>query len=372
MYLKHLLPTLLCLVCLSPTAFSQKIGAAVPVYTADEAGYQCFRIPAIVAAPNGTLLAFAEGRRQNCGDFGDVDIVLKRSTDGGRTWSPLAVVVEFDSLQAGNPAPVWDHTDPQFPKGRLFLFYNTGNASEHAVRNGKGQRDILFVASADGGATWSAPKNITAQVKLQDWRSYANTPGHAIQLTHGPKKGRLYVAANHSSGAPKNDFTDYQSHGFFSDDHGQSFQLSATVRLPGSNEAMAVQTENSGLLMYIRNQTGTPRCRIFAKSSDSGATWDSVWYNRSRIDPVCQGSVLALGKIRGKQTLAFCNPFHEQNRTALTLQISQDEGLTFRPLLLEPAMAAYSDLVALGKKHIGVLYERDDYRTIVFRRVQWR
>ena len=112
------------------------------VFANGQEGYRCYRIPAIVAAPDGTLLAFAEGRKDNCGDFGNVDIVLKTSTDNGRTWSPLRVVADFGTNQAGNPAPVFDLLDPDFPKGRLLLSYNTGTAGEREVREGRAIREV--------------------------------------------------------------------------------------------------------------------------------------------------------------------------------------------------------------------------------------
>ena len=112
------------------------------VYENGQDGYQCYRIPAIVKAPNGDLLAFAEARRKDCGDFGDVDMVLKRSTDNGKSWGKLQMAVDFGDNQAGNPAPVFDMTDPAYPKGRLFLFYNTGTAHEADVRKGQAVREV--------------------------------------------------------------------------------------------------------------------------------------------------------------------------------------------------------------------------------------
>jgi sialidase-1 len=105
---------------------------AVPVYFSETEGYKSFRIPAIVKAKNGELLAFCEGRVNGGGDFGNIKIVLKRSSDNGKTWSPLQIVASNDTLQAGNPAPVVDFTDVRYPQGRFFLFYNTGNG--HAER----------------------------------------------------------------------------------------------------------------------------------------------------------------------------------------------------------------------------------------------
>ncbi|MDA0794575.1 MAG: sialidase family protein, partial [Bacteroidetes bacterium] len=88
-----------------------------------EGGYQYYRIPALIQTPQGVLFAFAEGRKTNCEDFGNVDILLKKSVDGGRHWSQMEVVADYGELQAGNPAPVVDLYDPRYPQGRIFLFY---------------------------------------------------------------------------------------------------------------------------------------------------------------------------------------------------------------------------------------------------------
>ncbi|MGN6195245.1 MAG: sialidase family protein, partial [Ginsengibacter sp.] len=235
---------------------------SVPVYISGAEGYKSFRIPAIIKVPNGDLLAFCEGRVHGAGDFGDIKIVLKRSSDHGKTWSRLQIVASNDSLQAGNPAPVVDYTDPRFPKGRIFLFYNTGNGHEMELRKGKGHRDVLYKTSTDNGKTWSDATDITLQVNRinqpdvnplwnfkEDWRTYANTPGHALQFDEGKYKGRIYVAANHSSGDPKPELRDYQAHGYYTDDHGATFHLSETVPFEGSNESTAAQLTNNSLMM---------------------------------------------------------------------------------------------------------------------------
>ncbi len=87
----------------------------IPVFTSGEEGHKIYRIPAIIDLPGGDLLAFCEGRVNHAGDFGDVNIVMKRSADKGKTWSALQTLVDYDTLQAGNPAPVVDRTDPAFP-----------------------------------------------------------------------------------------------------------------------------------------------------------------------------------------------------------------------------------------------------------------
>ena len=244
---------LLCLGC-------GQLYAQIVVFRAGENGYRNFRIPAIVRAGNDNLLAFCEGRTNGGADFGNIDIVVKTSKDNGKTWSDLRVVVDQDSMQAGNPAPVVDRYDPAHPQGRILLFYNTGNNHESEVRKAKGLRECWVISSVDGGMSWSNPQNITLQVHRpnypaansnynfkEDWRSYANTPGHALQIETGKYKGRIFVAANHSAGNPKPDFSDYSAHGYFTDDHGASFHLSETVTLPGSNESIAVELPNAGL-----------------------------------------------------------------------------------------------------------------------------
>lgn len=346
----------------------------VQVFAAGTDGYSSYRIPAIIRLPGQRLLAFAEGRVAGSADFGDVDIVLKTSADLGRTWSPLQVVVDRDTLQAGNPAPVLDLTDPAYPQGRVLLFFNTGNRPEGDIRRGMGRRRVWFTASADGGRSWSDPVEITAAVKLPGWRTYANTPGHALQFNDGPYRGRLYVAANHSDGDPRAEAGDYRAHGFYSDDHGRSFHLSQTVELPGSNEATAAPLDNGRLMMNIRNQAGRPRCRIVALSGDGGVHWDTAYYDRQLPDPVCEGSLLRLPG-RGRTMLAFCNNADTLHRRRLTVRISRDGGRHWHrayALEADSVSTAYADMVSTGRRRLGVLYERDDYKEIVFASLRWK
>lgn len=355
--------------------------AQTPVFVSGTEGYKSFRIPAIVRTPKGELLAFAEGRVGGAGDFGDIDIVLKRSADGGKTWSPLEKVADYDRLQAGNPAPVFDEADPAYPGGRLFLFYNTGNNHEGEVRKGKGLREVWVMTSTDGGRSWSRPENITSQVHRpkqgvytfeEDWRSYANTPGHALQIPVGTYKGRLYVPANHSAGAPRPAFTDYRAHGFYTDDHGKSYRLAETITYDGSNEATAAYLPDGGLLFNARNQSGHPKARIVATSRDGGATWQSVRVESTLPDAICEGSLLNL-RMRKGNVLAFCNAADTVRRDRLTLRLSRDNGVTWPVKTVVDSgpgdFTAYSDLVELDRSRIGVLYERDGYKQIVFKSI---
>lgn len=359
----------------------------VPVFVSGREGHKNYRIPAIIRLPTGKLLAFAEGRVHNAGDFGDINIVLKTSDDQGRSWSPVNVVVDAGKLQAGNPAPVVDLTDPEYPAGRIFLFYNTGNNHEGEVRKGKGLREVWYKTSTDGGATWSSAVNITLQTHRphqpavnpaynfpEDWRSYANTPGHAMQFAQGRYRGRIYIAANHSAGDPRPQFKDYRAHGFYTDDHGKTFHLSTDVDLEGGNENMAAEISGGRLMLNLRNQQGHVRARYTALSKDGGQSWYRQRFDRNLPDPVCQGSLIAIGR----RSLAFCNAADTARRDQLTLRISHNNGKRWKKSILiyanpnQQDAAAYSDIVALDGHRIGVLFEKDGYREIAFTTVQWK
>ena len=131
------------------------------LFQSGDLGFACFRIPALVSLSPEVLIAFAEGRKDSCADFGDVDILMRRSEDGGRTWTYPQRVADFGALQVGNPTPVVDRFDPNYPEGRLFLFYNTGTASEQQTREGKGRRQGYFITSTDAGKHWSEPTLIS-------------------------------------------------------------------------------------------------------------------------------------------------------------------------------------------------------------------
>lgn len=377
------------LLAFSLSSFSQD---KVPVFVSGQEGYKSFRIPAIISLPNGDLLAFSEGRVHHAGDFGDVKIVQKRSTDKGFTWSPLQVVAEFDTLQAGNPAPVVDLTDPAYPNGRIFMFYNTGNNHEGEVRKGKGLREVWYKTSVDNGATWSEAVNITTQVHRpnypsvnpeynfkEDWRGYANTPGHAMQFESGNYKGRIFVAANHSEGNPQENAKDYLAHGFYTDDHGKTFHLSETVQRPGGNESTAAELSGGRLMMNSRNQQGDVRARIVSISDDGGATWNKTYIDEVLIDPVNEGSILTIQRKKKGNILAFSNAASRNRRDSLTLRISFNDGKTWtKNFLVDKSpdgkgdFTAYSDLVIVSKNKVGILYERNGYKEIVFSVIDWK
>ncbi len=362
----------LCLLLFSSVITAQKqTFSELPIFENKKDGYECYRIPAIIKAPNGHLLAFAEGRKRSCHDFGDVDIVLRISNDNGQTWNKQVVVADNKHLQAGNPAPVVDLLDPKYPRGRIFLFYNTGIASESNTRKGNGLREAFFITSTDNGKTWSTPKNITASVHRpkrpdlnpeynfkEDWRSYANTPGHALQLNHGKYKGRLFIPANHSEGEPQPEFNDYRAHAFYSDDHGETWQLSKSIEVESSNESTAVQLRDGRVMQNIRQQNGQKKMRLVAISDNGGSDWNQVFFDNELISPVCQASILSATTLDGNEVLLFSNPASTEKRENMTVRMSYNNGTSWDiSRAIRTGEAAYSDLVQQADGMIGLLYE---------------
>ena len=163
----------------------------VVVFRSGEEGYHTFRIPALLATKKGTLLAFCEGRKNSRSDTGDIDLVLKRSGDHGRTWSRLQVVADHGPDTIGNPCPVQDRKTGTI---WLPLTGNPGHITQKEILAGTGTRTMWMSRSDDDGATWRAPVEITSAVKDPSWTWCAAGPGNSIQL----KRGRLLVPCDYS------------------------------------------------------------------------------------------------------------------------------------------------------------------------------
>jgi sialidase-1 len=355
---------------------------SVPFKSGTE-GYDAFRIPAIVATPSGTLLAFAEGRRTGFADAGDIDTLVQRSTDGGCTWGPPQLVHDSGPNTAGNPTPVVTAT------GRIVLLtnYNGGTVTEAAIMRGQVTADqsrrVFVQHSDDDGANWSAPREITAQTKAADWRWYATGPVHAIRLTRGAHKDRLVVPANHSIAPPAgstdlgNEAKYYGGHTLISDDGGENWRIGLVDDNPNNyvnvNESTVAELPDGRLYLNTREHNGTgPGTRADAYSRDGGETLELPYRPQATlVSPVVQGSVLQLAGPNAP--LLFSGPADPSSRAALTLRVSTDRGASWRSALaLSGLPAAYSDMVQLDAATIGVLYETGNFganETITFRRV---
>src|SRR5258707_11085825 len=147
------------------------LNAATPphtdVFRAGEGGYFSYRIPALIVSPKGTLLAFCEGRRNSASDTGDIDVLLRRSFDGGKTWAPVQKIADMEEDTVGNPTPVVERKTGAI---LLLLTSNPGRVTER--QTGPRDRTVGITRTSDDGASWSAPVEITAQVKKPEWTWY--------------------------------------------------------------------------------------------------------------------------------------------------------------------------------------------------------
>ncbi|RZB13537.1 exo-alpha-sialidase [Streptomyces sp. F001] len=358
--------------------------SSVP-YASGKGGYATYRIPAVVQTRPGTLLAFAEGRTDGKQDAGDIDVVLRRSRDGGCTWGPLQVVAAGHGDTRGNPAPVVD-----LRTGNIVLVtsYNSGDVTEAQVLRGEvvheqGRR-VFVQTSRDDGRSFSALKEITSTVKRPDWRWYATGPGHAVALTRGEHAGRLIVPANHSappSPGPADTGQEpkyFGAHAIYSDDGGRSWRLGfvedSYEGVHNANESTAAELPDGRLYFNARNQKGASvGNRLDAYSSDGGATLDRGYEDQSSLNdvPLVQSSVLQLAEERGRLLLSA--PSMPTDRAAMAVWSSSDGGRSFgKAMTLSSKKAAYSDLVQLDAETVGVLYERGieaAYEVIEFRRI---
>lgn len=349
------------------------------VFTGGQDGYKSYRIPAIIKTNDGGLLAFIEGRVNGSNDFGDIQILVKKSMDYGKTWGEAQIVAQNGNLQAGNPTPVVDNTDPAYPEGRIFLFYCTGNNTQANVTNLNGVREVWYKTSTDQGATWSAAVNITLQVHHPyqpsfnsaytdplKWSAYATAPGHALQLTQGDYQGRIVVPINHGINTNK---TNYAA-AFYTDDHGATFHLSPDVALQ-SDETTAAELPGGGVLLNSRDQYLGNFARILSYDTTGALNGSVNWQtsvNSALPDPACQASMINYTNNNNNQVLIFSNPVNpNRTRSQLGIRQSFDFGKTWTSaVLLDQGFAAYSDLVILPNNHIGVIYESNNYGSVTF------
>ncbi|MFE7272893.1 exo-alpha-sialidase [Streptomyces sp. NPDC057623] len=358
--------------------------SSVP-YRSGQGDYDTYRIPATITTPRGTVLAFAEGRHDGAGDTGDIDVVLRRSHDGGCTWGPVTVVAAGEGDTRGNPAPV---VDPVTGAVVLVTSYNSGDVTEAQIMRGEAtpeqSRRVFVQRSLDDGRHFTAPRDITTQVKPSNWRWYATGPGHAVALRRGPYAGRLVVASNHSvAPAPGSADTGqepryYGAHAIHSDDGGRTWRLGfvddSYDGVSNANESTAAELPDGRLYFNSRDQLGTSTGnRLDSHSGDGGETLDRPYTVQPTLNdvPVVEGSVLQLPGAGAP--LIFSGPSVPTARQSMAVWRSADGGATFtKALTLSHRRAAYSDLVPLGRHTVGILYETGvtgPYESIEFRRL---
>jgi sialidase-1 len=320
-------------------------------------GYHSYRIPALLAIADGTLLAFCEGRKDSRSDAGNIDLLVKRSTDRGRTWSTQSVIADFATDTIGNPCPVEDRTTGAI---WLPLTRNPGSLNEREIEkdSSRGTRTVWMTHSTDRGQTWTPPIDITSTTKDPGWGWYATGPGNGIQLP----SGRMIIPCDHRRFAGQA----RHSHVIYSDDHGKSWKLGGSAQ-PDTNECAIATLSDGSLLLNMRSYHGRNR-RAIARSIDGGLTWVDGGLHQDLIEPVCQASMIRYDR----RFLAFSNPASTR-RERLTVRLSSDDGNSWpHSRVLHEGPAAYSSLAVLPDRSLGCLYEcgeKTAYDTITFARI---
>ena len=332
----------------------------IDVYTSGE-GYWYYRIPAIETAPDGALLAFAEARKYGRQDPGfgqqDVDLVLKRSTDSGKTWSKMEVIDDpGEGWSAANPTTLVDKKT-----SKIWLLYLQAKPGKNMFTSQPGTNDVQTIArfSKDNGLTWSEKMDLTdiaRDMNDDDWVSSVVGPGGAIQS----KTGRLLFPIWKDS---------YNTFTIYSDDNGNTWHRGDFV--PGDyqgNENQLIELDNGQILMDIRQASGEIRHQ--AISNDDGETWSEVFPGRKT--PPCSCAIERLttkSENGGRNRILWTGP-RGPGRTNLMARVSYDEGITFPlELVISNGPAAYSDLTMLNDNTAGILWERENYEYITFSRL---
>lgn len=301
----------------------------------------CYRIPAITTAPDGSLIAAIDERVPSCGDLKwsrDINIVMRRSTDGGRTWSHIRKVVDFpDGQSASDPSLITDTVS-----GTVFLFYNY---MDHDAA-----KDVYFfhvMRSTDNGRTWSAPEDITSQVAPEDWRSDFKflTSGQGAVTRDGRL---LHTMVNLRKGL----------HLIESTDHGLTWHLIPTPIVP-ADESKVIELPDGRWMVNSRVNEGG--CRYIHISDDKGRSWTSN-PAPGLPDPGCNGAIVNYPQYGEGGCLLFVNTADPEQRCKLTLRYSLNGGITWSDgLILVDGDAGYSDVTVLHSGEIAVFYERDGY-----------
>jgi len=277
-------------------------------------------------------------------------------TDGGETWGEQQVVWHDEGNTCGNPCPV-----VEMETGTIWLF-STWNLGKDCLRElcrglSKDTRRVFVIRSDDDGVTWSKSKEITDDVKKENWAWYATGPCNGIQLTQRLHKGRLVIPCNHSTMGAQ----EWCSHVIYSDDHGASWKIGGQPSKPNHNESTVAELSDGRLMLNMRgpgrSRNAPTNVRLVSVSDDGGESWSEPYGDQALPEPKCQGSLLRY-EHEGKVYLLFSNPATRDTRTNLTVRLSKDGGETW-PIsrAIQPGFCAYSCLCTLPNGDIGCLYE---------------
>lgn len=346
------------------------------IWTGGVGGYDIYRIPGLVVTAKGTVLAYCEARKGSRSDWGTIDIQLRRSTDGGRTFSEPAIIAAVDGPKQKNPVALAQNLAQPNE-----VTYN--NPVAFAQRNG--EVTILFcleymrcfvIRSADDGLTWTKPSEITAAFepfrKQYDWKVLATGPAHGIEL----RTGRLVVPVWLSLGTGGHAHRPSVTATIYSDDQGRTWHA-GDIAVPNTekfalpNETVIVELADGRVMLNVRSES-TEHRRIVVTSPDGATGWSAPKFDSALLEPICMASILRVSSptVADRGRILFANPHNldradgkltdgkSRDRKNIALKLSYDEGLSW-PVnkLLDAGPSAYSDLALLPDGTMLCLYE---------------
>lgn len=360
----------------APNAIASELLEKIDVFEAGTHGYAHYRIPAIVVSPRGTLMAFAEARKNTGGDWGPIDIVMRRSTDNGTTWDEQRVIAHVEGEIQQNPVALAQGlAQPgEVTYNNLAPIVDVEGGVIHFLFAVEYAR-IYYMRSEDDGETFSKPVDVTATFDAfrpeYDWKVVATGPGHGIQLDNG----RLLVPVWLSDGTGGHAHRPSVVATVYSDDQGETWQRGDIVvrhpELVNPSETLAVQLADGSVMLNIRHESVEHR-RAISVSPDGATGWSELRFQPELLEPVCMGSLIRLSTTDNsdKNRLVFVNPDSDEprdldnpdgnhKRQNVSVQLSYDEGASWTvKKVLEAGPSGYSDLAVGPDGMIYCFYER--------------
>lgn len=320
------------------------------VFSNGDYGSKFYRIPAIVTAKDGSLVTATDQRWDRISDLpGKISVVIKRSTDDGKTWSE-PITIAADSKGYGDASLVVDQKT-----GAIFCLFNGlqgifSSTYDDPVR-------LFFCRSDDNGETWTQPADITHFIYGKNctdptrnkWKGMFISSGAAMQM----RDGRIMAVgvAQRVAGSSLSNYPVY------TDDLGETWNVGGLAGNDGGDESKVIELNNGSVLMSIRHAP----YRLFAVSNDRGETWQSSGYMYDIHDPACNGDIVRYTSTKDgydKDRIIHTIPY-SRTRANVSVLISYDEGNTW-PVkkVIQQNGAAYSSVAITADGHIAVYYER--------------